>query len=120
MASAVAEFAVLWEGILFIGIFRTAGGGLDRQIAQDAIVKALKAIASLVPLLGTAVNVFGFFDAWRKWRELDSIPDIVQQADRLDVYLNSYENLCTEWLRIADKLRDELSSMLASIESNGN
>jgi hypothetical protein len=116
-AALISELAVLLEGILYSAVFGVAGGSLDKKIRSEAILATLRAVISLVPFAGPVLNVLDFVDTWKKWKELDSIPDIVKQADRLNEYLQTYEHLCALWLTYANNVHRGLNSTLAQIEN---
>lgn len=66
----IALITALAEGILYLGIFTKAGGSLDKQVAQDAVLLTLHGIASPVPLVGTAINARDFLMLSRIGRSL--------------------------------------------------
>lgn len=119
-ANLICDVSVLWEGLLYTQIFRAVGGSLDRQISKDFVGKSLRFIASFIPVVQGAVNFLDFLESFEKLRELDAIPDIVDQAEKLDDYLNTYQKVCSEWMRLSQSIQGEMVSALARIEIDSN
>lgn len=102
---ALSLLLVILRGILYVIVFSDKGGKLDRRKAADRVFALTKELAAkgldTLPGFTLLTLVASLGKILFAWLEIDNSVELIEQADFVQGYFETYTNLLTQWVTVA-------------------
>lgn len=102
---AINLLLIILRGILYVIIFSDKGGKLDRRKTADRVFALTKELAAkgldALPGFSLLTLVVSLKEILFAWLEIDNSMELIEQADFVEGYFETYTNLLTQWVAVA-------------------